>query len=195
MSSLHHESKIRPDLLAAIARATVVEETSTREGPHTRVIVNQVLFPRPGRGGEAEFAMTSLGHVRLSPARFDSYMAQQINATDSVDGRKIFAVHLPTSEVVAAVSYHIPIKTSEFVLVTALAPRVDTEFMRQAGRACIPILKATIHEISSRTQHDRRLGLWASGPSAAEAKQIYGFRPGRRPRSARAGGREFLVQD
>ena len=172
-----------------------LRSSNTRDGSRTVVVVNDFRFPAPSQAGPSQFLLTSRLRLRLQHPRFDDYMSRIINEADHTKGRAIFAVDVVTNEVVAAVSYHIPHRSTEFVLITALAPRIDSPRQQQVGKACIPLLKACVHEIATQVGHGRTLGLWASGPSAGEAKQIYGFRLGRRPSGARVGGREFLIQD
>lgn len=139
--------------------------------------------------------LTSKLNIHLQHPRFDAYMARVINEADHGKGRAIFAVEMVRYEVIAAISYHIPQKAAEFVLITGLAPRIDSLQLQEEGKACVLLLKACVHEIAAQVGRSPKLGLWASGPSVGEAKQVYGFRLGRRPSGARVGGRDFLIQE
>ncbi len=117
----------------------------------------------------------------------------KINEASREKGRVVFAVDLITNEVVSAAAYHLPERSSQPLLVTALAPQVDV-IASGLGRACIPILKACVHEIARLLGRPERLELWANQDMATEARALYGFMPGQRP-VGRSSGSVFLIQD
>ena len=158
-------------------------------------MINDYLFPVPDEYDRALLRITTEMSARLSPSQFERRLAEKINEASKERGRVVYAVDVTASEVVAAASYHLPIKRADPIQVTALAPRKD-EAQSEFGRYCIPILKWCIHEISAHSSISRgeRLTLWASGEFADLAKADYGFRLGKVP-TGRASGSEFLVQD
>lgn len=177
-----------------LRRVLTVHEGTRAGQPWTQVTIGELRIPHPGPAGPAKFLVTTQLNARLSAAGFAPRIARRVNSASEVKGRVVYGVDLELMEVVAAASYHLPLATAEPLEVTALAPRIDS--LAPLGRACVPILKACIHEIAAKLGRPTVLHLRASGRSAAEAKDYYGFK------RARARGRglasspasEFLVQ-
>ena len=91
------------------------------------------------------------------------------------EGARGFAVDLVLDEVVAAIAYHIPEDGSSPLLITALAPRIDVA--APVGRACVPMVKACLHQLGSYLGRGGQLGLRPGGAPIDEAQQLFGFRP------------------
>lgn len=194
--------------VADLQRALHVRRVSRADGEWTQVTIDRLLITHPGPAGRARIVVCTELRVRLSSSLFAPALAVKINTASEEKGRVIYAVDIESNEVIAAASYHLPTARARRIEVTALAARTDDPLAR-LGRACIPILKCCIHEISAHELVDRggQVALWASGESAKAAVTDYGFRPGPAPRQARVSkkqrvsqsagpsGSVFLVQD
>src|ERR1019366_6829829 len=141
----------------------------------TRVTLGHVHVPEVGEAGGPRFLLTTELSFRLSPSHFDRWLAAKINQANREKGRVVFAVDLALNEVVAAIAYHIPEDGSSPLLITALAPRIDVA--APVGRACVPMLKACLHQLGAYLGRGGQLGLRPGGAPIDEAKQLYGFRP------------------
>jgi hypothetical protein len=168
-------------------RVRVVERAT---GPWTEVTLGHVHVPEAGETGEPRFLLTTQLAVRLSPSHFDRGLAGKINQASREKGRAVFAVDLALNEVVAAIAYHIPEDSSSSLLITGLAPRIDA--VAPVGRACVPMLKACLHELGTYLGRGGQLGLRPGGAPIDEAQRLFGFRP-----APRGTGRleVVLVQD
>ncbi len=159
-------------------------------GPWTQVTLGHVHVPEAGEEGGSRFLLTTELAARLSPSHFDRGLAAKINQANREKGRVVFAVDLALNEVVAAIAYHIPEDGSSPLLITALAPRIDVA--APIGRACVPMLKACLHQLGSYLGRGGQLGLRPGGAPIDEAQRLFGFRP-----APRGTGRleVVLVQD
>lgn len=185
---------VRPGLRDQIRTALTVTSTTRSGEPWTGVRLAEVRIPHPGPDGRARVLLTTELRARLSHALFDAAVAEKVNSASDQKGRAVYAVDLETQEVVAAASYHVPLQHTEPLSITALAPRTDGAAL--LGRACVPILKACIHQIADTLGRPSSLRLHTSGASAKEARSLYGFR--RAPSLGRgrpSGAPEALVQD
>jgi hypothetical protein len=177
-------------LAARIQQALHVRVVQRATGPWTQVTLGQVLVPGADEERGSRFLLTTELAARLSPSHFDGWRAAKINQASREKGRVVFAVDLALNEVVAAIAYHIPEDGSSPLLITALAPRIDVA--APVGRACVPMLKACLHQLGSYLGRGGQLGLRPGGAPVDEAKQLFGFRP-----APRGTGRleVVLVQD
>jgi hypothetical protein len=177
-------------LAARIQQELRVRVVGRATGPWTEVRLGHVHVPEAGEAGEPRFLLTTELAARLSPSHFDRGLAAKINQASREKGRVVFAVDLALNEVVAAIAYHIPEDGSSALLITALAPRIDGA--APVGRACVPMLKACLHQLGAYLGRGGQLGLRPGGAPIDEAKQLYGFRP-----APRGTGRleVVLVQD
>ncbi|MGI8846868.1 MAG: hypothetical protein ACR2GX_01170 [Candidatus Dormibacteria bacterium] len=126
-------------LAARIDRELRLRVVRRAEGPWTEVVLRQVHVPDPDDGGAARWVLTTERRSRLSPVEFDPAVAARVNDASREKGRAIYAVHQQVNEVVAAVSFHLPLTPSDPVVITALAPRTDA--LAAEGRACVLMLK------------------------------------------------------
>jgi hypothetical protein len=177
-------------LAARIQQALHVRVVQQATGPWTQVTLGQVHVPGADEERGPRFLLTTELAVRLSPSLFDRGLAGKINQASREKGRAVFAVDLTLNEVVAAIAYHIPEDSSSPLLITALAPRSDAA--APVGRACVPMLKACLHELGTYLGRGGQLGLRPGGAPIDEAQQLFGFRP-----APRGTGRleVVLVQD
>jgi len=168
-------------------RVRVVERAT---GPWTEVTLGHVHVPEAGETREPRFLLTTQLAARLSPSHFDRGLAAKVNQANREKGRVVFALDLTLNEVVAAIAYHIPEESSSPLLITALAPRIDVA--APVGRACVPMLKACLHQLGAYLGRGGQLGLRPGGAPIDEATQLFGFRP-----ASRGTGRleVVLVQD
>jgi hypothetical protein len=179
-----------PSLQSRVRLALRIEATTRPDGPRTKVTLAAVHLPAPGSAGPARFRITTELDVRLSAASFDRGLAAKVNNASRDKGRVLYAVDLEMSEVVAALAYHLPIDRSESLLVTALAPRIDSA--AEVGRALLPVVKACLHEVAVALGRGGQLALRTGGADADEARRWYGFRPGRHGKGRPS---SLLVQD
>jgi hypothetical protein len=177
-------------LATRIRRELRIRTVKRASGAWTEVTLREVHIPHPDDEGPPRFRLTTNLTARLSAVHFDRGLAAKVNEASREKGRALYAVDLELSEVVAAVSYHIPDDASAPLLITALAPRVDAA--AAVGRLCVPMLKACVHQVSQRLGRGGPVALRTGGASAEEAKRIYGFRPGPR---GKARSLSVLVQD
>lgn len=177
-------------LAARIQQALHVRVVQRATGPWTQVTLGQVLVPGADEERGSRFLLTTELAARLSPSHFDGWRAAKINQASREKGRVVFAVDLALNEVVAAIAYHIPEDGSSPLLITALAPRIDVA--APVGRACVPMLKACLHQLGSYLGRGGQLGLRPGGAPIDEAQRLFGFRP-----APRGTGRleVVLVQD
>ena len=177
-------------LATRIQQALHVRVVRRATGPWTQVTLGHVHVPEAGEEGGSRFLLTTELAARLSPSHFDRELAGKIKQANREKGRVVFAVDLALSEVVAAIAYHIPEDGSSPLLITALAPRIDVA--APVGRACVPMLKACLHQLGSYLGRGGQLGLRPGGAPIDEAQQLFGFRP-----APRGTGRleVVLVQD
>ena len=177
-------------LATRIRQALHVRVVQRATGPWTHVTLGHVHVPEAGEEGGSRFLLTTELAARLSPSQFDRTLAATINQASREKGRVVFAVDLALNEVIAAIAYHIPEDSSSPLLVTALAPRIDAA--GPVGRACVPLLKACLHELGTYLDRGGQLGLRPGGAPLDEAQRLYGFR-----RAPRGRGRleVVLVQD
>jgi hypothetical protein len=177
-------------LAARIQQALHVRVVQRATGPWTQVTLGHVHIPEAGEEGGSRFLLRTELAARLSRSHFDRGLAAKINQANREKGRVVFAVDLALNEVVAAIAYHIPEDGSSPLLITALAPRIDVA--APVGRACVPMLKACLHQLGSYLGPGGQLGLRPGGAPIDEAQQLFGFRP-----APRGTGRleVVLVQD
>jgi hypothetical protein len=138
------------------------------------VTLGRLHVPGADEEGGSRFLLTSELTARLSPSHFDRGLAAKINQASREKGRVVFAVDLEINEAVAAIAYHIPEDSSSPLLITALAPRID--IAAPVGRACVPMLKACLHELGAYLGRGGQLGLRPGGAPIDEAQQLFGFR-------------------
>jgi hypothetical protein len=162
-------------LATRIQQALHVRVVRRATGPWTQVTLGHVHVPEAGEEGGSRFLLTTELAARLSPSHFDRELAGKINQANREKGRVVFAVDLALSEVVAAIAYHIPEDGSSPLLITALAPRIDVA--APVGRACVPMLKACLHQLGSYLGRGGQLGLRPGGAPIDEAQRLFGFRP------------------
>jgi hypothetical protein len=182
MPPLTLAARIRQELHVRVGRRAT--------GPWTEVTLRHLHVPEVGETGVPRFLLTTELTARLSPSLFDRRLAAKINQASREKGRVVFAVDFAINEVVAAIAYHIPEDSSSPLLITALAPRIDGA--APVGRACVPMLKACLHELGAYLGRGGQLGLRPGGAPLDEAQQLFGFRP-----APRGTGRleVVLVQD
>jgi hypothetical protein len=122
-------------LATRIRRELRIRTVKRASGPWTEVTLREVHIPHPDDEGPPRFRLTTNLTARLSAVHFDRELAAKVNEASREKGRALYAVDLELSEVVAAVSYHIPDDASSPLLITALAPRVDAA--AAVGRLCL----------------------------------------------------------
>jgi hypothetical protein len=167
-------------LAARIHQALHVRVVQRATGPWTQVTVGHVHVPEANEQGGSRFLLTTELAARLSPSQFDRTLAATINQASREKGRVVFAVDLALNEVVAAIAYHLSEESSSPLLITALAPRSDAA--SPVGRACVPMLKACLHELGTYLGRGSQLGLRPGAAAIEDAQRLYGFRPAPRGR-------------
>jgi hypothetical protein len=165
-----------------------ITTTKRANGLWTRVTLAGLHVPEIDRS--PRFLLTTEGNRRLPGALFGRELAAKINEASQEKGRVFFAIDLDLQEEVAAISYHIPERSSDDIMITAIAPRVDGAAI--SGRLCVPMLKACVHQVGTRLNRSGRVLLRTGALGEQEATELYGFRRGPRSKGRSPG---HLIQD
>ena len=169
---------------AALAHVTIVPDR-TATGENTRVQIDHVIpDPAAGTGAPARWRVTTKPQF-LSRHRFHADTIARMRQADQpvAKGRVVYCVPAGSGgEVTAAVSFHLPMKRSLPVQITAIAVLQDGDDEQVAQSfVCAWIAKQYVHAAASKLGRESFVDIDIA-PAHLASVRLLGFRPAPRVR-------------